>query len=642
MKKSADEKLGMNCSISRRDILHGMGAMTAGLLIPGQTSILGNKILAAEQHNLSTSKHNYPPARMGLRGNHTGSFEVAHKLGRYGQQEWGQVIDADAEVYDLVVVGAGISGLSAAHFYRKKHPKARILILDNHDDFGGHAKRNEFKVGDKTVIGYGGSQTLEEPSGYSKVVKGLLADLGVELERFEKAYDQSFYQRNGLRGGLHFDQENWGVDRIVPLNMEMFDGYLPVANSTLSIKQSVAQMPLSNLARNELIRLLNIDEDQFADLSRKKKRRFLRSISYSDFLSKHLDIKQPEVHKLLDGLVSDEGVGIQELSAWAAITYTGLPGWDAVGMDDFESSEASEPYIHHFPDGNASIARLLVRSMIPGIATGNTMEDIVTAEFNYSRLDLANAMTRLRLDSTVVKVQHDGKPETAAQVQVTYVRENQAYRVKARACVLACNNNVIPYICPELPKSQREALALQVKIPILYTSVLLANWKAWKNQGIGAVYSPGSYHVHSALDFPVSLGGYQSSAGADQPIIMHMERFPHRANEGISPKDQHRLGRHELFTTSFETIERNVRKQLVSMLGEDDFNPARDIIGITVNRWAHGYALSYSSLFDPMYTHWDDERYPHMIGRKPFGRIRIANADSDADAMFQVFHHVEL
>jgi spermidine dehydrogenase len=263
------------------------------------------------------------------------------------------------------------------------------------------------------------------------------------------------------------------------------------------------------------------------------------------------------------------------------------------------------------------------------------MDDEVTARFDYSKLDEAKSPVRLRLNSTAVRVEHDGDPQSAKRVRISYVRGGRAYRVQARACVLACYNMMIPHLCPELPAPQREALALQVKTPILYTNVALRNWQAWKKLGIGAAIAPGGYHINAMLDFPVSLGGYQFAEGPDDPIVVHMERFPHRSNMGLTPRDQHRVGRYELLSTTFETLERNIRSQLAGMLSAGGFDPARDIEGITVNRWAHGYAYGYNPLFDPYYEDRDDERYPHMRARKRFGRIAIANSDAAARAMLQ-------
>jgi len=627
--KPADRNLGLDRTISRRDLLHGMGVLAASTLTPGRA--LAEQMLALERAGETAAA--YPPALTGLRGSHVGSFETAHELALEGRHDWGAVAEPDSVVYDLVVVGGGLSGLAAAHFYRKQKPKARILILDNHDDFGGHAKRNEFHFGGRTLLGYGGSQTLQEPSGYPDVVKGLLRDLGVDKKRFETAYDQGFFKRNGLRAGIHFNREAWGVERVVPYDLGAFQNFIPLAPSALSPEEAVTQMPISEPAQREFLRLLVTDSDRMPEIPLDAKEEYLNTTSYRDFLIKHLDIHEPEVFAVLQDLTADSGLGIEATPAMGALGYSGLPGWNATGLPD---PAEFEPYIHHFPDGNASIARLLVRGMIPAVAPGKTMEDVVTARFDYAKLDEAKSPVRLRLNSTAVRVEHDGDPKSAKRVRVTYVRGGRAYRVQARFCVLACYNAMIPHLCPELPAPQREALAFQVKSPILYTSVALRNWQAWKKLGIGAAIAPTGYHINAMLDFPVSLGSYRFSKGPDDPIVVHMERFPHRSNMGLTPRDQYHLGRYELLSTPFETIERNIRSQLAGMLSAGGFDPARDIEGITVNRWPHGYARWYNPLFDPYYYEdRDDERYPHVQARKRFGRIAIANSDAGASAMLE-------
>ena len=624
--KPTDRSLGMDRRISRRDLLHGVGALAAASFVPGQA--FADVIMVAEKASVA----GYPPALTGLRGNHAGSFEVAHQLSRAGKVDWGPSEIPDADIYDLVVVGGGISGLAAAHFYLQSHPHARILILDNHDDFGGHAKRNEFDVGGRMLIGYGGSQTLESPSGYSEVVKTLLRDLGVDTQRFESAYDHEFYRRNGLGAATYFSRDRWGTDRLVRHDIGGLGSYLPLAPSRLSAAEAVEQMPMSAAARSEFLRLLTTEQDRMSDIPVNAKMDYLYSISYRDFLDKHLDIQEPEVFAVLQELTSDSSVGIEATSAESAIFYSGLPGAQATGVPE---REKEEPFIHHFPDGNASIARLLVREMIPAVAPGTSMEDVVTERFDYGKLDLASAPVRLRLNSTVTHVANDGDPRTATQVWVSYVRSGRQYRVQARNCVLACYNAMIPHICPELPAAQREQLALQVKSPILYTNVVLNNWRAWQKLGVGAIVSSGSYHVNAMLDFPVSLGDYEFSSGPDEPITVHMERFPHRPYQGLSIREQRRLGRHELLATSFVSIERSIRSQLAGMLSAGGFDPALDIEAITVNRWAHGYAYGYNDLDDPHYADRNDERYPHVSGRKQYGRIAIANSDAGASAMLE-------
>ena len=176
-----DKDLGMNCGITRRDFLNGV-AVTAG------AAILPPHLVAAIQHDLDPEKSSgyYPPALTGLRGSHAGSFEVAHSL-RDGEswEKAGKPAET-GETFDLIVVGGGISGLSAAHFFRKSNPNARILILDNHDDFGGHAKRNEFAVGGRKMLGFGGTFSIESPAPYSAVAKALVEELGIDVASFPK------------------------------------------------------------------------------------------------------------------------------------------------------------------------------------------------------------------------------------------------------------------------------------------------------------------------------------------------------------------------------------------------------------------------------------------------------------------------
>jgi len=616
-----DRNLGMDRPISRRDFLNGVAVVAAGALAASGTR--ADPMLPPR--GKTAPKDVYPPLRTGARGSHPGSFEVAHQLGREGRRDFGDAREADSDLYDLVVVGAGISGLSAAHFYRKQKSNARILLLDNHDDFGGHAKRNEFEVGGRTLLCHGGSQTLQEPAQYDDVMKGLLRDLGVETKRFEQAYVHDFFRKHGLVGGTYFDRETFGTDRVVRYPLMDYSHFLPLAPTELSPKEAVAQMPLGENAKRELLGLLSLRENRLPDVPASEQERFLRRLSYHDFLTQYMGVTDPEILSLFQGLTADSGSSIEFASALGVMSYIGLPGLNGTAIADYESLE--EPYIHHFPDGNASIARLLVRSMIPRVAPGTTMEDVVLAPFDYGRLDDADSKIRLRLESTAVRVEHEGAPGKAKRVGVTYVRGGQAYRVWGRACVLAGYNSMIRHLCPELPQAQRDALALSFKSPIIYTSVALSNWHAWKKLGLGCVASPGSYYDIATLDFPVNLGGYRYAENPDDPIVVHMERFPKGNDFKASELDQLRAGRYEMYSTPFETVERKTRSQLAGILSGGGFDPAKDIAAITVNRWPHGYA-NWSS---PR-SERDSATAPHVIGRKRLGRIAIANSDSGARA----------
>jgi spermidine dehydrogenase len=193
--------------------------------------------------------------------------------------------------------------------------------------------------------------------------------------------------------------------------------------------------------------------------------------------------------------------------------------------------------------------------------------------------------------------------------------------------VLAGYNMMIPYLCPELPAAQKAALHSLVKAPLVYTSVAVRNWQAFQRLGAYDIYAPGCYHTSVELNEKVDIGGYTSPVRPDEPTLVHMVRTP--CKPGLPEYEQNKAGRAELLATPFATFERNIREQLLRMLGPGGFEPGRDITAITVNRWPHGYAPEYNSLYDPDLP---EAQRPHVIARARFGRITIANSDSGAAA----------
>jgi spermidine dehydrogenase len=628
-KEKQDRELGMLRKITRRDFLNGVSIAVGTSLLAANPPWV--EAFGVPQSPFAPEKdpNYYPPALTGMRGSHDGSWETAHAL-RDGK-EWPDSI-ADCESYDLIIVGAGISGLAAAYFYRKfAGANARILLLDNHDDFGGHAKRNEFLAGKHLLLGYGGTQSIEAPANYSKVSIGLLKELGIDVQRFYKYYDQKLFDSMKLGESTFFDKETFGVDRLIPEAGLHFFG--PTFTS-----QTAAQLPIAEAAQHDILHLQQTTVDYLPGLTLEQKRSKLIKTSYKDFLLNYVKV-HPDVAKIFQKFPHDlYGVGIDAVSAYDCARY-GYPGFKGIPLPKphrEEDTEEEEPYIFHFPDGNASIARMLVRSLVPGVLPGHTMEDIVTARANYALLDDASSKIRIRLNSTAVRAKHIGDtadPGSAKEVEVTYVRAGQArggqaHRVRAPHCVLACYNMIIPYLCPEMSAPQKEALAYAVKMPLVYTNVQIKNWTAFRKLGISAIYAPGAYFSNITLDFPVSMGDYHYPKSPDESCLLHLLRVPCRP--GLPCKDQYRAGRGQLVTTTFETFERNVRDELGRALASGGFDPARDIEAITVNRWPHGYAYEYNELFEPIGRPASER--PCVLGRKPFGRIKIANSDADGHA----------
>ena len=270
-----------------------------------------------------------------------------------------------------------------------------------------------------------------------------------------------------------------------------------------------------------------------------------------------------------------------------------------------------------------------MRRLIPAAVGGGDAIDIVTTRTDYSKLDVAETNVRLRLNSTVSNVRHIGDAATAKQVEVTYLVGGKAKKVRAKHAILACWHVMIPYICSELPEKQKDALSFAVKVPLLYTNVVVRNWKAWQKMGISSFYAPGSYHTFAALDMPVSIGKYHCTENPEEPIIVHMMKTPCKPGAPTG-RDQHRAGRTELLRTSFETIEGKIKDQLNRSLSAGGFDADKDITAITVNRWPHGYAYQYNSLFDDFWFQGDVDEQPCVAARQPLARIAIANSDAGA------------
>ena len=604
----------MKHKIMRRDFLHGVAiGAGAGFLNPIRFS--------AQAANVRVEGP-YPPRRSGMRGNHPGSYDAMHALAWSDEKPAGH--KRLNEHYDLIVVGAGVSGLAAAHFFQKtKRKKAKILLLDNHDDFGGHAKRNEFHHKGKTLLGIGGSNNIDTPESWGMVARGLLDDLGVDLQAMEtnntnpdvmNPLAESFMsltvdsERTNVRG-------NWSL-----LLLGVGD-----------YEAAINALPFEPVECDRLTDLVGGKRDFLDDLSLSEKLNYIETTSYLEFLKNRVGLSSDIISVLEPFPVLMAGAAAPRLSVLEAVSL-GCPGLRGMGWLGDKATSLMTKLLSsfssvYFPDGNASIARLLVRSLIPEVAPNTSgFQDIAASRFNYEALDRPDNSTRLRLNSTVVHVEENGE----GTVSVSYVQGAEAVSVTGDHCILACFNAAIPYICPQLPEAQKEALRYGVKIPLVMTNVLLENGRAFEKLGTMQIQCPNDPYVLVTVPPPTTTGGYKPVETPDNPMVVYMLGAPTvEPEEGETARDLLLRARHEVYATDFDTYEQQIRQQLQGLLGPHGFNHETDIKAITVNRWAHGYSYAYLALDDPK---WEVGEAPHEIGRRQFGRISIANSDSEARA----------
>ena len=465
---------------------------------------------------------------------------------------------------------------------------------------------------------------------FSEASKQLLHDAGIDLARLEKGQVKDLrFHAYDMSPSICFDKETYGnavtlVDDMLPLDKRDDNG-------DYTLLKHVAQMPISAESKRELREFLTLDKDVLSKLSEAERQAAVHSMSYNTFVTKYCGLSQETADALFTrqpGAIV--GLTSECTSIYEAVMLTGLPALHAMGEQGraLQKEKDNLPPIegHYGPEGNALITRNLVKRLIPGVAEPETMEELTTARFDYARLDDDRSNVKIRLNSMGINIK---TVDNGSRVAVTYLRGNIAQRVKTRHCIYAGFHMYLPHLCPELPQKQKDALKENVKMPFIAANVCLRSGKPLQELGSASFYFPGKV-LHECVTWGRSLGLHEQEFDPDEPVTIYMIGPMVEAHTNLDPQEQYRQGRHKLLAMSFEDYEIEVRQQLSSLFAKTSFDVREDIVGLTINRWPHGYTRQYNSLFDPEYK---DGQRPHEIARMRFGNIAIANSDASYVAL---------
>jgi spermidine dehydrogenase len=307
------------------------------------------------------------------------------------------------------------------------------------------------------------------------------------------------------------------------------------------------------------------------------------------------------------------GLGPDALSAYCAYAIeTQFPG----DGDDTLGDQM-------FPDGNSGFARLMVKTLIPSAFAGPRSVDAVWRNrVHFAALDRAGQPTRIRLNATVLRVEHAGDPATAPNVAITYVKGGRLFRIRARAVVMAGGSWTSKHVVRDLPSSHRDAYAQFYRSPCLMANVAVRNWRFLYKMGMsGCRWFEGLGNYLSVRKM-ATLGGESPTIGPDSPTVLTIKVL--FAQPGLPVAEQGSRGRAQLLGTSFAQYERAFREQLGDMFAPGGFDPRRDIAGIILNRWGHAYVNPQPGFFFGL---GGKPASRDVLRDRPHGRIAFANTD---------------
>jgi len=611
-----DHALGMDASITRRDFL-GTTLLASGAVL--LDSVSPAQLLAERAPGGASDWNGY--GGVGEYANSNGNtWEVltaGHKLrdGLY-EEASGNVLET-GETHDCVVVGGGISGLAAALFFlRQAGPNATCLVLDNHPIFGGEAKQNDFEVDGQRLTAHQGS--------------------AIYFVQYPRSFLAQFYESIGLKEP-RLKYQTWGGS-----GPEMTIGRTPYDSAGMSTGQygfwfgaqfgpkpgvwqidpvgrKFAEAPVSEAIRKELLRWFSGEAAKAAPFASPKYEgdevsRYLDSITLEEHYMRQYGLSREFIRTYLSpDLGGGSGLGADALSAYADYAFEMLHPYGG-------EAEAVEM----FPGGNTTIARLMVKSLVPSAISGEaTVEGVSRGKVNFSAVDNKDSRARIRLGATAISVRHESSPEKSEFVSIVYADGERLFRVRARSAVLAGGSWTTKHIVRDLPDAERNAYAQFFRSPCMMANVALRNWRFLAKLGMtGCRWFGDGIGNYMELRRMATVGDVPKTISPDSPVVLTVKVL--YSYPGLSTEDQGDRGRGEMITTPFRDYERRIRQQFTDMFAAAGFAADRDIAGIILNRWGHAYLSPQPGFFFGR----DGRPAPRELLRAaPFGRIAFANSD---------------
>jgi spermidine dehydrogenase len=600
----ASDPLGLNTPIERRDFLNStLIAAGATLMNPAAPF----QALSQEDWTGFGGVGDYAASN----GNTYEVMTAGHQIRDHAFNVAAQPISDTGETFDCVVVGGGISGLSAALFFARATKKT-CLVLDNHPVFGGEAKRNEFSVDGQRLIGHQGSAACFPPLDGS-FLAGFYDSVGIRWPQFqyqtwsgsqpEVKLQTAPYPVGGHTSGFFFGQR-FGR----PQGEWLFDPW----------GKELAGAPISEQVLRELLSMREMDRKPFSEHRFQPKvhgdeaSRHLDSITLEKHLMETYGLSQETIRTFLSPIMGGgSGLGPDALSAYAEYAADVLLPW--------KYQEGAQM----FPGGNAGVARHILKALIPqAISGGNDMAQVCRGWIQFKALDQPGGSSRIRLGATVVAVQHIGRPEKASAVEVTYSAGSRLFKLTANAVIAAGGSWTAKHIFLDLPQAHREAYAQFHRAPCLMANVAVRNWRFLYNMGLTECQWFEGFGNYLTMRKVATLGEGPTTINPDMPTVINLKIL--FSKPGLRLQEQVVNGRMELFATPFRAYEMKIREQFTAMFARSGFDASRDIAGIILNRWGHAYLSPQPGFF------FGSNGQPapgEFLRAQPYGRVVFANSD---------------